>query len=207
MSLESTYFKKSYRYRSKLINRWIAIVRYSNNDKRINSYKNLIFKMMKDVVKKNIANYMNLLRNTDVKCIPCRDELIAECYIVFDKCVQKYVLNSTFNFYFYFNKSLSRNFFRCYQKELKRSNSSVEISEALESVNKSFHCFTDPNSVELLMDNLRFNDVEKRICRSKIAGQKISDFLAENKDVTNSVYCAAMKRIKEILLKDVELWK
>lgn len=207
MSLESTYFKKSYRYRSKMVNKWIAIVRYSQDNKRVSSYKNLIFKMMKDVVKKNIANYLNLLRNTDVKYIPCRDELVADCYIVFDKCIEKYVLNSTWNFYFYFNKSLSRNFFRCYQKELKRSNTNVEISEALESVNKSFHVSSNPDSTELLMENLRFNEIEKRICRSKMSGQKISEFLKENKDITNSMYCSAMKRIKEILLKDQEIWK
>ena len=46
MSLESMYFKADYYYKAKLVNKWIAIIRYSPNEKRVKAYKNLVFKMM-----------------------------------------------------------------------------------------------------------------------------------------------------------------
>lgn len=157
--------------------------------------------MMKDIVKKNIANYLNLLSSIDMKdTLPSRDELIADCYIIFDKCVEKYKLGKGYNFYFYFNKSLSRNFFRDYQKELQRSNS-VEITEALATVNSGFHDYRQLDTTELLMTHLGLTELEMRICRSRMLGQKTSEFLSENEDVTNAQYSKCLKRIKEVLIE------
>jgi len=200
MGLESMYFKADYHYKAKLVNKWIAIIRYSTNEKRVKAYKNLVFKMMKDIVKKNIANYLNLLNNTEVKYMSDRDELVADCYIIFDKCLEKYIIKGNYNFYFYFNKSLSRNFYRDYQKELQRSNGCVEISEALEAVNKGFHDYREPDATELLMEHLGLDELEKRICRSRMLGQKTSEFLKENPDVTNGQYSRCLKKIKEVLI-------
>ena len=94
MSLENAYFKKDYLYKAKYINKYIAITRFSKSEKRIKSYKNLIFKMMKDIVKKNISNYLNLLKGTYRKdTLPDRDELVADCYVIFDKCLDKYIIS------------------------------------------------------------------------------------------------------------------
>lgn len=200
MSLEDVYFKNDYHYKAKLVNKWIAIIRYSPNEKRVKAYKNLVFKMMKDIVKKNISNYLNLLQGTHRKnTLPDRDELIADCYITFDKCLEKYIINKKYNFYFYFNKSLSRNFFRYYQKELQRS-SEVKITEALMTVNSGFHDNKQPDTSELLLSNLGLSDLEKMICRSRMLGQKTSEFLKENTDITNSQYSKSLKKIKEVLI-------
>lgn len=204
MGLESMYFKADYHYKAKLVNKWIAIIRYSPNEKRVKAYKNLVFKIMKDIVKKNIANYLNLLNNTEVKDMPDRDELVADCYIIFDKCLEKYIIKGNYNFYFYFNKSLSRNFYRDYQKELQRSNGHVEISEALEAVNKGFHDYREPDTTELLMEHLGLDELEKRICRSRMLGQKTSEFLKENPEVTNGQYSRCLKKIKEVLTTSQE---
>lgn len=199
MSLGSVYFKADYHYRADFVNRCIAIIRYSKDERRVRAYKNLVFKMMKDIVNKNICNQLNLLQNTEMKDMPDKDELIADCYIIFDKCLEKYVIKKGYNFYFYFNKSLSRNFYRDYQKEFQRSNNHVEVSEALESVNKGFHDYREPDTTELLMTQLGFNELEIRICRSRMAGQKTSEFLEENPEITNGQYSRCLKRIKEVL--------
>lgn len=202
MSLESMYFKKDYHYKSRLVNKWIAIIRGAEkveNHKRARAFKNLVFKMMKDIVKKNICNYLNLLQNTERKDMPERDELIADCYIIFDKCLSKFKIGKGFNFYFYFNKSLSRNFFRDYQKELNR-NKKVEITEALENVNSGFHDNKEPDTTEVLMLNLGFSEIEMRICRSRVLGQKTSEFLEDNEDITPAQYSKGLKRVKEILI-------
>ena len=200
MSLESIYFKRNYHYKSKFINKCIAIIRFTKSEKRKKAYKNLVFKMMKDIVKKNIANYLNLLSGLEVKdMLPSRDELLADCYIIFDKCLEKYKLGKGYNFYFYFNKSLSRNFFRDYQKTIQR-NKGVEITEALTVVNSNFHDNTLPDTTELLMIHLGISDLEIRICRSRMLGQKTSEFLNENPDVTNVQFSKSLKRIKDVLI-------
>ena len=68
-------------------------------------------------------------------------------------------------------------------------------------VNRSFHISESQGSVDLLLDNLRFTDLEKRICHSKMNSQKISDFLKNNTDVSNSQYARALKGIKAKLLE------
>jgi len=200
MSLESVFFKKDYHYKAKFANKCIAIIRFSKDEKRVDAYKNLVFKMMKDIVKKNISNYLNLLKNVYRKdTLPERDELVADCYLIFNKCLDKFIINKKYNFYFYYNKSLSRNFFRCYKKEMQRNNG-IEITEALTIVNSNFHDNSQPDTTELLMIHLSLNELETRICRSRMLGQKISEFLKENTDITNRQYSKSLKRIKEILI-------
>lgn len=200
MSMESVYFKKDYHYKVKFVNKCITIIRFTKSEKRRRAYHNLVFKMMKDIVKKNIANCLNLLSSVGKDTLPSRDELIANCYIIFDKCVEKYKLGKGYNFYFYFNKSLSRNFFRYYQKELQRSNS-VKITEALATVNSGFHDYRQLDTTELLMMHLGLTELEMKICHSRMLGQKTSEFLAENEDVTNAQYSKCLKRIKEVLIE------
>lgn len=206
-SLENTLFKGNYRYKVKFVNKCIKIIRYSGKESRIRAYKNLLFKMMKDIVKKNIGNYINLLRNTEVKYVPTRDELVSECYLVFDKCVSGFLMDGNCNFYFYFNKSLSRNFYRLYQKEVARSNSHVEVTEVLEIVNSGFHDNSEPDTMELLMSTLNFDELDKRICRSKLLGEKCSEFLKKNSDVNKVEYSNSVKKIRLILNKHMEEMK
>lgn len=199
MSLESTYFKVEFFYNAPLVEKYVRIIQTSKSHKRVRAFKNLVFMMMKDIVKKNIANYLNLLRNSEVEDIPERDELVADCYLIFDKCVYKFILGKGYNFYFYFNKSVSRKFFRDYQRETQRNNSTTEITDVMTVVNSSFHSSEERGSVDLLMDQLGFTDLEKRVCKSRIAGQKTSEFLKSNPDITNSQYSKTLKVVKERL--------
>lgn len=200
MSVEHKYFKANFYYRVKFVNKCIIITRFSKNEKRKQAYKNFLFKMMKDIVRKNIFNYINLLSGTHRKdSLPDSDELLSECYIIFDKCISKYNINKRNNFYFYFNKSLSRSFFRYYQKELKRG-SDVEITENITNKNNSFHCNDTPDTIEILMDQIQFDEIKKRICRSRMLGEKTSEFLEKNKDISVSQYSKSLKIIKEMLL-------
>ena len=199
MSLESTYFKVDFFYNAPLVEKYVKIIQTSKSPKRVRVFKNLVFMMMKDIVKKNIANYLNLLRNSGVEDLPERDELVADCYFIFDKCVYNFILGRGYNFYFYFNKSLSRNFFRDYQREIQHNNSTTEITVVMTIVNSSFHGSEERGSVDLLMDQLSFTDLEKRVCKSRIAGQKTSEFLKSNPDITNSQYSRTLKVVKEKL--------
>lgn len=203
MGLESKYFKHDFYYDNARVERFIEIIKSPDSSpKRQQSFKNVVFKMMKDVVKKNIRNYLNLLCNgtsIPVEEIPTTDELVADCYLIFDKCLTKYKLGCGYNFYFYFNKSMSRCFYRSWTKEMSRDNSHVEIGEALETVNERFHTSSDSasNSISLFLSTFNFNTLEMRVIKSRLSGQKTSEFLKLNTDVTHNQYSVALKAIKE----------
>ena len=203
MGLESKYFKHNFYYDNARVERFIEIIKSPNSSpQRQQAFKNVVFKMMKDVVKKNMRNYLNLLTNgtsIEKEEIPTEDELVADCYIIFDKCLTKYKLGAGYNFYFYFNKSMSRCFYRSWTKEMVRDNSSIEIGEALETVNARFHTSADhtSNSMNLLLSTFDFNPLELRVIKSRLAGQKTGEFLKANTDVTHNQYSAALKSIKE----------
>lgn len=195
MNLENKLFKHDFHYRIKFANKCLAIIKYSKNEKRVVAFKNLMFRMMKDIVRKNIHNYLNLLSSIGLKDEYERDELVSECYVIFDKCVKKYIINDKNNFYFYFNKSLSRNFYRKYQKEFQKK---AEVTEITIENNRSFHSELD--ITELLLDNLDFSPLEKKVCESRLLGQKVSEFLNNNPDISNMQYSKALRKIKEKLI-------
>lgn len=199
MNLESLYFRKDFYYNAPLVEKSIKIIQSSNSPRRQQAFKVLVFKMMKDIVKKNIANYLNLLHNIKFLEIPERDELVADCWVVFDKCVNKFIVDRGYNFYFYFNKSLSRNFFREYYKKQKLNATNVDITEVMMIVNKSFHVRESLGSVELLLDNLQFTELERSITISKVNGQRVADFLKIHTGVTSTQYTRALRGVREKL--------
>lgn len=200
MGLERTIFKTDFHYKPKTVNKFLVMIKFGNTEKRRLAFKNLVFRMMKDIVIKNISNYLNLLNNTPTKDnLPDRDELVSECFIIFNKCIEKYKVCPSHNFYFYFNKSLSRNFFRDYQRALV--NDRIELTEAISTCHPELRESEKANTVSVLMDNMNFTNLEKRISQSRMLGQKTSEFLEENPDVTSVEYSKALKHIKEMLIE------
>jgi hypothetical protein len=202
MKLDTYFFKKDCKYDNNFINRCIFIIKFSNDEKRIAAYKNYVFRAMKSAVRKNMYNFLNLMRSIKGCYIPENDEVIMESYIIFNKCLLKYKVSKNNNFYFYFNKSLSRNFYRTYQKEFQSV--SVEMTEAMLVMNPLLRSVEEIGGIEVILHNFKFNDSEKRIIRSRLKGQKTSEFLSENDDISNSQYSRAFRHIKEIITNEME---
>lgn len=198
MSLESKYFKHDFYYNAAKVDKFVAIVQESiSRPERQRAFKDVIFRMMKDVVNKNIFNYLNLIDSINgLEEKPTRDELISDCFLVFDRCLTKYKTGAGYNFYFFLNTSLSRYFYRNYQHSMKHVNNTVEISDVMETVNSAFHTSGDGNTMELLLDNLGFDETERRIAKSRLSGQKTAEFLKQNTDITNAQYSQTLKAIK-----------
>lgn len=198
MDLKRTIFKKNARYNSKLVNACIMRIRYGHRkDLTIRGYKMFIFKMMRAVVEKNICNYTNLLNGTPCRDIPDHDEIIAECWIIFDKCLEKFVINKKNNFYFYFNKAMSRNFFRRYQRELQKPQ--VELSEGMQTVLPDLWDDKETGTCDVMMQSVGFTELDKRIALSRMRGQKTSEFLEENPDVSANQYSNSLNHMKTLL--------
>lgn len=202
MNIERVIFSVDLKYNPKLINRCIFIIRNSEDENRISAFKLYIFRMMSKIVRKNIYNYQNLMRNFENPIEIENIELISECYITMDKCLEGYLLKDTGNFYFYFNVALSRKFFKWYQRDIRHQK--VEITENILTTSPDLRSESKVDMMDFLMQTLNFNDTEKRIINSKLVGQKMSDFLEYNSDITPDVYARCLKRIKIILTKHKE---
>lgn len=191
-------FTKEYKYKRKFINACIMRIRYGKRSERtIRGYKTYIFKAMKNIVNKNICNYINLLNGTPCRNKPEYEEVLSDCYIIFNKCLDKYKITKHNSFYFYFNKALSRNFYRLYQKELNMP--SVELSNEMANVHPTLSDESNIETMELLFHNLGLTKLEKKICRSKLNGEKGTEFLKKNKRISNKKYADTLKKIKDLL--------
>lgn len=202
MNLEDNLFKNDYHYRSGLINRCIAIIQTSDDVRRVQALKMFVFKAMKDVVRKNITNYLNLLNGMEHPPLemPVRDALVADCYTIYDKCVSNYNLqydsDKSSNFYFFFNKSLAR----CFYKEYRRAytHNHLGITDAILNANQSLRHDAE-ESVDTLVSLLGFSDREVLIINSRLSGQRTVDFLDENPDISETEYSRCLKSIKNVL--------
>ena len=193
-TLEQRFFKHEFYYNRNLVERFVGIIQNSES-KRALAFKNLVFKMMKDIVVKNVNNYLNLLSATNIFQLPERDEIISDCYLIFDKCVEGYKVNCGYNFYFYFNKSLSRNFFRNYTKEQKRGYSHTLIEEEMK-FDFNFRTKMDV-SISVTIDRLNFTEIEKKLINSKLNKQTMTEFLKDNEDINRTKYFQLLDGIQE----------
>lgn len=200
-SLEQQFFSVSFRYDSKFVDKLVLHLHEATKPKHMEGLKWLIFKMMKDIVKKNSLNYLNLLRklpDSSLFEIPTIDDLIFDCIDVYDRCIKNYEIGS--NFYFYYNTALSRYFFRKYQREFDRIENITEFENDDRLTNiLSYSSNGGVERVELLIDLLQFSPLEKEICLSRCNGERTEDFVKRHKDVSSSAYTKAMKNIKKKL--------
>ena len=188
-------FQLSFYYSNARVNRFIEIIQTTDNERRKVAFKVLVFKMMKDIVNKNIANYLNLITNTNLEeNPPSLEECLSDCYIIFNNCIDGFKVG--YNFYFYYNKSLSRNFYRNYQRLIRQRNTMFELTDAIQIMNENMHITHNYISMKLLMEQLNFDELEKRISYSRLNGEKSFEFLEKNDDVSKNEYSQALKSIK-----------
>jgi len=164
--------------------------------------KIILFKMMRNIIVKNILNYIKITENSPVtdQCNN-RIEMEAEAYIVMDKCISNFNVNSKSDFYYYFNKSLARNFYRMFDREYRKKEKYDGYSSERKHLRKTEHDKGINYDVDFLISQMNLDELQIRLVKSKLAGQKKDDFLKENDDVTSSRYYSTLKSIKQIMLK------
>lgn len=161
-----------------------------------------LFKLMSKVIVKNIRNYVKLSNNSPVTnyCNNCF-EMQAEAWVILEKCLMKFKLKNNYCFYFYFNKSLGRNFYRMFDKEVRKKEKYEKYET--EKIKTSQTCKTDNLDfpIEMIIESIDLSENEEKILRSKLVREKKSDFLDKNKNLSSGKYYTALKNIKEKINK------
>ena len=106
----------------KQVNKLVLQLKSCDDDRKISNLKLELFKMMKRLIVKNIHNLKMLYRNSKISSECPEDfEIESECFLIMDKCLSNFKVNKTNCFYFYYNKSLMRNLYRMFSKEIRMS--------------------------------------------------------------------------------------
>jgi len=171
--------------------------------RKLDSLKFEVYVMMKKIVIKNINNYMKYVNNSPVteKCFD-QDEMESEAYIVFENCIKNFDVNSKYDFYFYFNKAMSRNFYRMFDKEIRQKQVGDNYHSEKFYVNTQSQFINDESDKDLniLINSLNLSEDENLVLLSKLNYQSKNEFLKENKHISSVYYNNLLNKIKTIIL-------
>lgn len=192
-------------HESKKIIQHILVCQYSHNEQAKARNKILLFRRLSFIVVKQVNNFFFLARNYGKSVFHTKDELVAECFITLDRCAGNFDwINNRTNFYLYYNKSLSRDMFRLFERHYLKHGNCISIEEKHHKV-----CTCEQNNdglIEHYMDQAKLNDQEKRVVESRLKSQRLRDFYNENEDMSGSTFYKVLDSAKEKLsfLKDGE---
>lgn len=208
-------------YDNRTATQCIIVINKTKSERTRQQYKMILFEMSKDIIVANIENFFAMLNNhgynQEYGEFMTRDDMVGEAYVVFEKSVKNFMKVGEYNYGkkfipddaeldiqnwrkynwgMYFNKSLTRTFYRQLNKYFAKHSdiSNYENYTVLENIiqSRQVHDFIDHD-----LNNLGYTDVEIRIIKSRMAEQRLDDFLEENPDVARSNYFKILTQIKE----------
>jgi hypothetical protein len=169
-------------YNTKEITRLIILIKKSAKQDKISEYKYQLFIGLSKIVLKAVNNFFSICKNYDVpeeKIIHEGEDIVIECFLVLEKCLENVNLKYLKMFFFYFNSGLNRAMFRIYKKNYEKYANTVVNTEENENYVmgriKYNHHF-DFTGIDLAS----FTEIELAIVEHKLDNGKLKDFLKEN---------------------------
>jgi len=195
---------KNYPYIKRSAHRCIILCKKSSNGKIVEDSKLELFRMLGRVVVKNVDNFFYLTSKMNKEIFHTQDDIVGESYLIFDNCLNKFDLKLNKDFYWYFNKSLTRRILRIIERKYHKHMNVDCVDQSNES-----HMFVNSNNstidfTDYYLDKLGLTDEEQKIVYSKLKKEKVSDFLDTNPDITWNKYFKCLGEVKNKLkpLKD-----
>jgi hypothetical protein len=187
------------RYNNKEIINKIKVIRFLSENKprskKIDKMKLEIFFTMKNLVIKNINNYSKYTQNSKISELAYNSiEMENEAFIILDNCIRHFKYK--YDFYFYFNKSLSRNFYRMFSKDLRQNDKDIVYKTDLFHRKKDEFLYCN---IEIDIFNLGFDELDMIVLKSKMNDETKDVFMKNNPNFQMSKYYTCMKKIKKIL--------
>lgn len=196
----------------------IVVIKATDNEALKEKHKLKIFQMFgRVVITKQINNFFALIKhksNTDD--IITKNGLIAEAWIVLDRCLEKCELSRAASFLYYYNTALDRHFSRLRNNLFKNNKKTVYIIDhfAGEEKNENNESVIlsrligessnfDNNNFHLLLHQMvkewGFSIDEIRVTTSRMSKQRVNDFLKDNFDIDQNKYYSILESIRKKL--------
>lgn len=178
---------------------------------RVNHLKFRIFYMMKKIIVKNINNFHKLCKNSSLGAeYSNNDEMESECFLIFETCLKKFKIdNQSYDFYFYFNKAISRSLYKIFTDAVDVKSSEYSYSDFSRSSDYSENEFLDrmnkdnysqKHSIDFVLSNMNLNEDDIMVVKSKMMKESLSTFLDKNPDFGQKKYQNCLKKIKKELI-------
>lgn len=187
------------KYNNQFIVNMIKVIRMLTekkpNSKKIQKLKLEIFMMTKMIVIKNINNYIKYSTNSSISEQTNNPiEMESEAYLVFENCIKQFKYQ--YDFYFYFNKSLARTFYRTFDKEKRMNDKDLIYKSDLVHRHKTSFSVND---FEIDIFNIGLDELDIIVLRSKMADETKDMFFKNNPKFPSAKYYECSKKIKNLL--------
>ena len=103
------------------------------------------------------------------------------------------------NFYWYYNKSLTRAFLRLLEK-LKKSGSVIEYVESYEEKKESLISFIDFDFIDFYLQKINFTKIERQVIKHKVRGKLEIELFLKMHKLTKTKHREILEGIKIKLL-------
>ena len=139
-TLFNSLMRSSTQYDEVKIKKSIIVLRRTHSLKVLEGRKNYIYQALAIIIVKNVNNFFNLVKDIPKEnVIHCKDDIVVECYIILNKCIEKFNLdNPDWAFHFYFNKALSHGLFRFKNKHYRPGKFNVNYDDVSAYENRTF---------------------------------------------------------------------
>lgn len=177
----------------KRILRHILICQCSKDFRFIEKHKLLLFCKLGFVVCKNINNVLTKYREQNLlkEMIISKDDLVFECFIVFDRCLMNFDWHRGGDFHWYLNSSLNRELTRILDRHIKKHNKADSIDSFVSpGVNVEFELFG------FYFEKLRLTETERNLVMSRMNGERSEDFMKKNGLTTKISFYNTLNSIK-----------
>lgn len=188
------FFKgKDCMYSHKKVFLYIIIIRSTKSQYIKDLYFQKLFFVLKEITVKNINNFFSLCRRANYTPHLEGVDLISECFIILHKNVNNFNLQQRNSFHFFYNKSLSRAFYRTYEKALRGT--FVNFVDNDFYVDMEVLTYMDLTFFDYYCDRFNLSKIQRNILKFKLDGGDLDKFLIKHR-MAKKVYNENFEIIK-----------
>lgn len=190
--------RKSIQYSEQGVRRSIVVIRISKNKRLLDKHKEFLLRSCSTIIVRNVNNFFNLIQNVESgQKIHTQDDIVMECYIILNNCVEKFDLELESKFYFYLNKSLAQGLHKIIEKNYDKKFGRDVYLDINVVCNYKQESFSVNDSNPLLLDK-NFTKSEVLLMQSKIQEEQPESFCGKL-GITRNEYYNLLKSIKNKL--------
>jgi hypothetical protein len=191
-------------YKQALLSKYLIDIK--NNvglsEREIERIKILAFILSSKIIIKSINNFFSLIKNSEFEknnIVHEEQDIMIECFIVFENCVKNLKISKIKYFPFYLNNALNRAIFRIYNKSYNKYQGTIQNTDDNEKylLDRIKGDVIKINTFDI--DLMCLSDFELQIVESRYVCEKAKEFC----DRTNTSM-ALYKETLEIIKKKLE---
>lgn len=183
-------------YSNKEVLRCLILIKKSTNTRLVDECKVKLINQLHQIIVKNIDNFFNLIKNVSKEPIHTKDDMVGESYIVLQKCVRDFQIKKGKYFFWYYNKSLTRAFIRIVERQYTKHSLVDSVMDEYEDFAFTSNSNQEQDLAQYYIQSYGLDKNEKRVAKSLLNGEKLQDFLKNNKDISWNKYYMLVASIR-----------